>query len=909
MRSWSKIESRYYPIALFILILMAILVVRLFVVSVVQGKDWRKEATQQNSKEIYTSAPRGNIYDRNGKVLATNKQIFTATFTASGMDSKEINESIETLINVLESNGDKYENKFPIKISKKGNYYYTFDYEKNKWLDKNEIQRGTSASDAFEILRKRYAINPALDRFEAADELYRKYNINPPILTKSMKYTFDNDKKTFLERFYFSEEEIKKKPSAKKTLKTLRKKYKLSKDLDDEQAIKIFSVRNEIAKSGFTSYIPITVAKEISPKTISYLEEAGIKGVSVASETIRYYPNGTTAGNLLGYMGSISEGEAADYIKKGYSSSDMIGKYGIEGAFEDELRGRRGVKKIRVDSSGKYISTISETPPQSGKDVYLTIDLDLQKSAETSLENAINAAKSKSPNCESGATVGIEVETGDVLTIVSYPSYDPNIFAKGITNKAWESVQSKNPRDPLAPTPLFNIATRTAVQPGSTFKPITAIAAMECGWSPNTIINDKGYIKTGDRTFGCYTWNTYGSTDGAMGLSRALEFSCNFYFYCLATNKDWNNGASLGLDGMGIDKMLEVAKEMGLGSKTGIELDEAVAPLPTEEKHRQGIEYGLRAAIASQAHTFFERKVAENDKLLKKNIDTIVSYMDEDPPRGELIKRIDKETDVIDSKVEDLADLAKFSFFNQAKWGIGDIFNISIGQGDNAYTPLQMARYMATLANGGVRNQISLVKGVSGKGLTKKRKPAHINLEDKSLLEAAKQGMQAVVVRNGQFKSLNNDAFGKTGTAQRSGKINPKDEVEYIKSHLSSLAPNISWAQVEAEIAKMQKEKKYESFSAGDLVDTALIRASDYKISQGKIDSYKRDYESFAWFISAAPFENPKIANTTILVQGGITPGPIIVNKEVTEKYLELQQNMGTLKPEIISNNGANKDF
>ena len=909
MNQWRKISSRYYLIALVIFLLMITLVIRLFVLSVIQGKNWDAKANHLNSKEIYTSPTRGNIYDRNGKILATNKQIFTATFTASDMSTKEINESAIQLIKILESNGDKYENKFPIKISKNGNYYFVYDAEKNKWLDENQIHRGTSASDAFEILRIRYNIDSSLTRFQASNELYKKYNLSIPINIKTMKYTFDYEKKSLLERFYFTEDEIKKGMSARLTIKKLRNLFSIPKNLTDEDAIKVLGIRNEISKNGFTRYVPITVSKEISDKTISYLEEANIKGVSVASEYIRYYPNGQTAANVLGYMGSISESEVEQYVKKGYSSSDMIGKYGIEGVYEDELRGKSGVKKIRVDAGGRYVSTISETPPKSGKDVYLTIDLDLQKVAEDSLASLIEKARREAPNCESGATVGVEVETGDVLTLASVPSYDPNIFSKGITQKAWKSVQSKNPRDPLAPAPLFNIATRTAVQPGSTFKPITGIAALECGLSPSMTISDKGFIKMGDRTFGCYTWNEYRSTDGALNLSKSLAVSCNYYFYCIATNKDWGNGASLGLNGMGMDKMLEVASELGLGSSTGIQLDEVVAPLPSEERHSKAIEYGLRSDIASQAHTYFPKEIAENDKKLSKNIDIIAGYMKENPPRDELIERIDNETDVLKDKVVDLSDLAKFSYFNQAKWGVGDIFNVSIGQGDNAYTPIQMARYLATLSNKGERNQLSIVKGVSDQGMTKKRKPYAIKLDDKSLLEDVKVGMQQVVIRSNQFGSIDNDAFGKTGTAQRSGKINPPDEVEYVKQHLGAIAPGVSWSDVQGEIDKMKKTKKYEGFSSNDLVDKALIIASNYKVTRSDIDKYKRDYDSFAWFIAASPVKNPKIATSTILVQGGVSSVAVSVSKDVITKYREIESSGEKEEPTKLSQQGVNSAF
>src|SRR3712207_1034513 len=121
-------SSRYYPIVAVIIVLMAILVVRLFFVTVVEHKFWKEEATKQNSKEIYIPAPRGNIYDRNGAVLATNKQVFTASFNSNGMTTEEINQNALNLVNLLLENEDKYNDKFPIKISKAGNFYYTYDY-------------------------------------------------------------------------------------------------------------------------------------------------------------------------------------------------------------------------------------------------------------------------------------------------------------------------------------------------------------------------------------------------------------------------------------------------------------------------------------------------------------------------------------------------------------------------------------------------------------------------------------------------------------------------------------------------------------------------------------------------------------------------------------------------------------
>ena len=125
--------------------------------------------------------------------------------------------------------------------------------------------------------------------------------------------------------------------------------------------------------------------------------------------------------------------------------------------------------------------------------------------------------------CGSGAVVALDVETGDVLAMASYPDYNPNIFAEGISTKAWESVQSSNPRDSLAPTPLYNNATRTSVQPGSTFKPITAVAALKAGLNPDRMIYDKGYVKLGDRVFGCSVWNSYRGSHGYENLATEIS--------------------------------------------------------------------------------------------------------------------------------------------------------------------------------------------------------------------------------------------------------------------------------------------------------------------------------------------------------------------------------------------------
>lgn len=914
------LNSRYYQVIALITLLMLALVVRLFVLTVLQNEKWSDAAANQNTKEVITSAPRGEIYDRYGRVLATNKQIFTVTFNVSGLQTEDINKSAYSLVKLLEKNGDEYVDNFPIKIRKNGSFYYTYDYNKTKWLKSIGLPATATAEEAFNKLREDYEIDPQLHRTKAMEVLQQTHGVWPPIAVRSMTFTYDNDKKAFLEKYSpYSNIDKEDVPNltAEEAFEALKKKYSLdkplyedSKALSDKEVRKIFAIREEIKNIGYNKYRSSTIARDVSDETVAYVKEMSdvLKGVEIASETVRVYPNGRLLSHALGYMGSISDWQYEEYVvEKGYNTSDLIGKDGLEASMESVLKGTDGTKTIMVNSGGDYIETLSETEPVAGKNVYLTIDADLQRVAEDALEKAIKATKngstfeskygnmrlSKYSNCGSGAVVALDVDTGDVLAMASYPDYNPNIFAEGISNKAWASVQSTNPRDPLAPTPLYNNATMTSVQPGSTFKPVTAVAALQCGLDPNRVIYDKGYIKVGDRTFGCSVWNTYRGSHGRETLATGIQNSCNFYFYCIASGTDWNNNSSLGYkEDISIEKIMKVAQEFGLGEKTGIELNETVAPLASAERKMEGTKNSLYNYLYYNGNKYWTSKFVNDDEAFRKDIETIVSWTEEENlSRGEIIERVKTQTHVRKSKVEALTDMCKYSYFDQAKWTIGDEFNIAIGQGDNSYTPLQMANYVATLGNEAKRNKVSIVKGIEGE--TKKKAKAEKIDVDKSDLAAVLEGMELVTKRGtlaSCFSRFPVDVAGKTGTAERSGKINPKNEVAYVKEHLGAIAPGISWAQVQKQMTKMMKEEPETYPTENDAVDEALIKVSNKKVTYSDINKFKEDYDHFAWTITMAPADNPKIAVVVLLIQGGTSYNAAPVAREVIGKYLGVDE-------------------
>ncbi|MDY6037425.1 MAG: penicillin-binding transpeptidase domain-containing protein [Eubacterium sp.] len=891
-----KIDLRYKYIITLIILLMLALAVRLFVVTVIQHESWNEVASRQSTKTIYTSAPRGNIYDRNGNLLAGNKQIFTAVFNASNLDGDEINKSALSLINKLIENGDEYTDDFPILMDGENRFRYVFDDDLSKWLSRNGYKSGTSAQQVFDATRTEYGIDKELDRYEAMKVLEEKHNVSLPINVRSMKFIYTLQKENFLKRFGFSETDIEKNISAAECFNSLRDYFNIDKKLSQEDARKIFLVRNKIVDSGSQKYMPITVAKKISKESVIYFEENGIDGVSVSSETERYYPNGKLGCHIIGYMGSISEGESKHYSEKGYLTTDLVGKDGIEAALEDKLHGKAGIKTVVVNSSGDYVSTISETESSKGGDVYLTVDLGLQSATEQALAKTIENI----PSCDSGAAVVLDVKTSDVLAMASYPDFDLNAFADGISSKEWADVQSVNPRDPFAAAPLYNNATKASAAPGSTFKPITSLVALECGLNPNQRIWDKGHVDIGGRSFGCYSWNAYGKTDGYQDLEWGLGNSCNYYFACIATGKDWGNGASLGYSKeITIDAILQRAKDLGLGEKTGIEIGETVREPVSVENKMKSYKISAWNAIYNNARIYFPKEVYNDEKKLYKNIDKITSWIEENPSYAELIKRVDEQTDVKKEMVEECAQMVKFDYFNQASWGTYDLFNISIGQGDNNYTPVQIANYIASLGNHGHRNNVNLVYGVEGEGRTVKPAAKDIKISDENRAAVLK-GMRRVCLSGTLATALSNypvEVVGKTGTAQYQAVKQPKDELEYIRTNLDKInqkaGTNISWEAALAKSKELLKSdaKKYPTEYAA--IDGALIELSDRKINYGIINAYKERYEDFAWIAAMAPADDPKIAIVIMLPEGGLAANAGDSVKDILDAYFKQEDKSG----------------
>ncbi len=294
-------------------------------------------------------------------------------------------------------------------------------------------------------------------------------------------------------------------------------------------------------------YQGVVLAKDVPRETLVTVEarQGEIPGVSVEVGSKRLYPPDGLAAHLLGYVGEVNVREREKFPQ--YYLGDLIGKFGIEKSWESHLRGQGGGQWIEVDASGQRLRMVGEEEARTGESLVLTIDLELQRQAEAAMQG------------KEGSIVVLGVQTGEVLAMVSQPTFDPNVFARGIRTSEWRALLD----NPL--TPLNNRAIQGQYPPGSTFKVMMAAAALEKGViTPATRFRCSGGLPFGRRVFHCWKRRGHGSVD----LRQAIAHSCDVYFYQL--------GQRLGIQGIA-----DYARLFGMGKPLGIELDhEATGLIP-----------------------------------------------------------------------------------------------------------------------------------------------------------------------------------------------------------------------------------------------------------------------------------------------------------------------------------------
>ncbi|MBE7047798.1 MAG: penicillin-binding protein A [Ruminococcaceae bacterium] len=616
-----QLKKRCTALYALVCFLAVIAVGRLFYLQIMKGENYRTISDSRLARNIPVKAPRGEILDRYGRALVTNREGYTVAIAKINDDKQALNQVILNMVNLFWERGLSYSDSLP--ISKEAPFTFAF-------AGKDEETQQKAA--------QKFIVDGHYSTDVTADDVIEKYV----------------------------------------------KKYEIGDNYTPEEIRRIVGVRYEMEKRNFSSNNAYVFGTDIDIETITTIKEQRERFfcVTVYSEPIRQYTGGTLAAHLLGYVGIINAEEYAELSKDNYGMNDFLGKQGVEKAFEQYLRGTDGTNSIERKIKEGETELVYSRDPVPGSSVILTLDMDLQRVAEESLERNIQKIASTARygsghDAFAGAAVALDLNSGDVLAMASYPTYNPERFNADYNQLSADTTN-----------PLLNRAINGIYEPGSTFKLCTALAALESDkvGSQETIATT-GVYNYLNHNFMCNIYRTSGGNHGVINISQAIQHSCNYFFYEMGRRT-------------GIETIEDYARRMGLGEYTGIELSEEEA-------------------------------------------------------KGQVAGPVLREK-------------------NGGIWYPGDVLQAAIGQSDNLFTPLQIANYMATLANGGTNYEVHLLKAVKSnvddtiitETAPKIRNKIEISEEN---LQAVLNGMQLATsegTASAAFADFPFKTGGKTGSAQ-----------------------------------------------------------------------------------------------------------------------------------------------
>lgn len=490
-------RRRVYVLLGFFCAFLVLFFAVLYDAQVVHGSENRARSITSNTASETVTASRGIITDRNGKVLVSNRLAYTLVVDKGSFGKDEA--ALNDAIWQL------------IQLCQEQGV---------TWNDTLPMTTGSS----------------------------------PQLTSKSLTESF---------REYLADNKLPTDGGSAEVLAAMRKLYKVDDSYTDAQARLIVGVRYEL--DGRSSY---TFAEDVSTELLGRITDGKYRGVTIKTAAARVY-NTKLAAHILGTVGAIWQEEwrsdestgYVGYADKGYNMNDLVGKDGVEKAFEEYLHGNDGKRLIITDENGKITGELYTRESQPGGTVALTIDIDLQQVVEDTLASTIQGMIDKDSNERGGAAAVIQVGTGEVLAMASYPTYDLETF-----NQDYDELV-KDER-----LPMFNRATQGVYAPGSTFKLCTSVAALEEGIiTPSTIIEDKGiYTYYVDPQPMCWIWRQAHTTHGRINVSQAIVDSCNYFYYEVGRLT-------------GIKKLDEYATAFGLGQSTGIEIGDVSGVLASPE--------------------------------------------------------------------------------------------------------------------------------------------------------------------------------------------------------------------------------------------------------------------------------------------------------------------------------------
>jgi len=568
-------------------------------------------------------------------------------------------------------------------------------------------------------------------------------------------------------------------------------------------------------------YRPVTILDNVPPDLQAIIAEHQdeLQGVSVDAIPVRSYPQTTVAGQVLGYVREIGDTEIAPFNqnpnaqKAGftYAQGDLVGKMGVEKSYDFWLRGKEGVQQVEVDNNARPISKQMIQVPEAGKTVQLTIDADLQKVVEDSMDEIIANIQKSNPNAHAGAAVVIDVNTGKILAMVSRPSMNPN----ELTGSFSQTVSDKYFSNKIAPAAAFNRALSATYAPGSVFKMVTGMAALKLKLTtPYELIDDQmsSLGNKDSQISGFPEWG--GNYFGEVNLYKGLAKSSDIYFEVIGRRVFEAQPEAI----------KQIANEFGLGVESGVDIpNEEIgnAPSPEWRKTINGAKYAKAhdKELAAIESNYAPKLASAPDAKAKQKLQTAK-----------------------DSEINKANEAYNLNVYSYVDWHVSTSYNNAIGQGDSAYSPLQLANYTATIVNGGKHFQPyvvdKLLDPITGKTFSETQ-PKLLNTVSVSptILDQVKQGMRAVVTGSGSnagtaqfiFADLPEFSGGaKTGTAQK-GNVNTSLEDVY-NGMFVAFAP---YDHPQIAFAGVVEYGSHGGETAGLVAKAAFMKYFDWKSTNG----------------------------------------------------------------------------
>jgi penicillin-binding protein 2 len=890
-----KIFNRYTFLILIMAILFSILGVRLYCLQVTQGQYYSDTVNTKSHKLITISAPRGFITDKNGVQLARDVQSYNIDYTDTDENEKTLFPTLKKVFQILDENGQTQTDNLELKSNP---CRFEFNSSDPSVIQSMQVRFLKDRGFQESILKKKEFGGKKED--DLSDS--QKAMLSAELLKLSPEYVYNE-----LVKNYGIIEGLK----------------SINVQATPENIRRYLLVVDGIKMNSFTGYKPVTIASNVSTDTSLIVQQSlfELPGINVDNESLRQYPYGQLGSAVLGYISKINTDDQEKYSEKGYDvSSDYIGASGIEGALESKLRGNDGGEVVQVDKQGRITNQLATREAEPGDNVQLTIDANLQYTAEQALKKEMAWMQSTKTydngttdiyNATRGAVVAVDIHTGAILALVSLPGFNPNDFSNpnGLTSaqvneyfntdyeskaKALQIPQSQiDQRFPINtsisgnstiredeydffPKLLYNYATMSLIPPGSAFKPVTAVAGLETGAiDAGTTYDDENCFNMGGGQV-----DQFGdAANGKVDVKKGLQVSSNPFFMRTAQlllQKTNNN----------LNILAQYAWEFGLGADqsdtnpgTGIEIPENFGQVYNTVSQKNS---SAKLSVLNVEDDLTTGVSGQKTKLPK------IDLYDRDGD-NKIIYNGKKLSDIKNEIKNDIKDTVKNGTFSEENYK--NLFKELVAA--------DSARDGSNITSTDINNVVDDVRyrGIyAGHSL--------LNLPYNIYDAAIGQGMDSFTPLQivGYFSTLANggtryklhlvdkitDSTGKVVLENTPQVIDKVPMSATTQSLISQGLNSVTEAGTAADVFK-----GFPIPSAGK-TGTAQFGTDDKQKAEGR--------SNYAWYVGYAPSDNPQIAVAAVIFDGGYGDLTANVVKDVYEGYFKNDPRMANYKDDIDVN-------